>query len=506
LFRAVCDASVHGSKFVATTVFLHESGERWLRGIASTGPGAELAIGVRTSFDESLPEGRGVIGEAFRTHRPCIGNDIMGDERFRPWWDRARAANARSVAALPLMRSLQCAGVLVYYSSEVGEFDAEMVALLERASANVSFALDRFAQEAERWRAETATRRASRMYAALSATNEAIMRVQSPRALFEAVCQAAVDGGGLRMATVLQPQAGSGWLEVVAVAGVHAGVEQLMQARISVDDGVPEGQGPAGVAFRSGQSQTCNDCVGDERMRPWHALARAGGIASNAAVPFRHQGRTAGLLLFFSHEVDAFDSGIVGLLERLSANVSFALEGFDREAERQNAQQRIQYLATHDALTGLPNRAMFGELLRLALHSARRYRRRFAVLFIDLDRFKTINDTLGHAAGDQLLQEIAARCKRVLRGSDVVARLGGDEFVVLMQEADTRAQVERVAQKLLDAAALPVMLAGREYGVSASIGIARSDDGDDEQSLMKNADIAMYAAKDGGKNNYRFHA
>ena len=507
LYQSVCDASVHGSKFVATTVFLHEPGERWLKGVASTGPGAEVAIGVRTTFDASLPEGRGVIGEAFRTHKPCVGNDIMGDERFRPWWDRARKANARSVAALPLMRAPDCAGVLVYYSSEVGEFDDEMVALLERMSANISFALSRFEQEADRLRAEAATRHANRLYATLSATNEAIMHVQSPRALFEAVCQAAVDGGGFRMATVLQPQAGSSLLEVQAVAGVPSGIEQLAQARISVDESVPEGQGPTGTAFRTGRAQTCNDYFGDERLRPWHALGRAAGVCSNAAVPFQHQGRTAGVLLFFSDERDAFDGDIVGLLERLSANVGFALDSFDRETERKHAQQRIQYLATHDALTGLPNRAMFGELLELALHSARRYDRPFAVLFIDLDRFKAINDTLGHAAGDTLLQEISVRFKHVLRGSDVVARLGGDEFVVLMQEAATRHQVECVARKLLEAAMQPVRLGGQDYQVSASIGIAvHGADGRGAQSLMKNADIAMYQAKDGGKNDFRFHS
>jgi len=361
------------------------------------------------------------------------------------------------------------------------------------------------AEEAERLRAEAAMRRAMRMYATLSATNEAIMRVDSPQALFDAVCRAAVEGGGLRVAAVMRPAPGSHWLQVVSASGVPSSVEQLKQVRISIDAELPEGMGSSGVAFRSGETQTCNDYLGDASKRPWHTAARNAGIGSNAAVPFRDGGRVVGVLLFFSDERDAFHGEIVGLLERLSANVTFALDAFDREAERKQAQQRIHHLATHDALTGLPNRAMFGELLEHALHASRRYHCRFALLFIDLDGFKTINDTMGHAAGDQLLQQVAVRFKRSLRATDLVARLGGDEFVVLMNDADSHEQVTRVARKLLDAAARPVSLLGQQYAVSASIGIAmHPGDGDDAQSLMKNADAAMYLAKRAGKNGFEF--
>jgi len=176
-------------------------------------------------------------------------------------------------------------------------------------------------------------------------------------------------------------------------------------------------------------------------------------------------------------------------------------------SSRKQDEERIQYLANHDALTSLPNRAMFSEVLILALHNARRYHHNFAVLFIDLDRFKIINDTLGHEAGDKLLQEMGMRLTRTVRSSDVVARLGGDEFVVLVQEVDEAKQVEPVARKILSALMKPMLMQGQECRVTASIGICMYPaDAQDEQSLMKNADIAMYHAKEEGKNTFMFYS
>jgi diguanylate cyclase (GGDEF)-like protein/PAS domain S-box-containing protein len=172
---------------------------------------------------------------------------------------------------------------------------------------------------------------------------------------------------------------------------------------------------------------------------------------------------------------------------------------------RKGAEERIQFLATHDGLTGLPNRVMFTQLLGLSIETARRYGRRLAVLFIDLDRFKVINDTLGHEAGDVLLREVAARLRECLRASDVVARLGGDEFVVLLQEVNDPAQAAAVARNILAVVMKPVVILGQECRVTASVGVClHPDDGQDDQSIMKNADMAMYLAKEEGKNNFQF--
>ena len=173
---------------------------------------------------------------------------------------------------------------------------------------------------------------------------------------------------------------------------------------------------------------------------------------------------------------------------------------------RKQAEERIQYLASHDSLTGLPNRVMFGELLNHVLALSQRHERRFAVLFVDLDRFKFINDSLGHEAGDELLREVSRRLKSTLRSGDIVARLGGDEFVLVLQDLPGSEQAGGVARKLLSAVIRPIEINGQECRVTASIGISMyPDDAQDEASLMTHADIAMYHAKEEGKNNFQFY-
>jgi diguanylate cyclase (GGDEF)-like protein len=196
---------------------------------------------------------------------------------------------------------------------------------------------------------------------------------------------------------------------------------------------------------------------------------------------------------------------LTGLLGRMNWQI---MQGRLREGETKLAHaERVEYLAYHDGLTGLPNRSMFSRVLSQSISEAQRYDRRLAVAFLDLDRFKQINDTLGHEAGDQLLQQVAARLKDCVRDSDTVARLGGDEFVVLLPELTDEKDVSIVAQKILAAAARPFTLIGQEFRVTASIGISTyPQDGQDEQTLTKNADIAMYQAKAEGKNNFQFYS
>lgn len=178
----------------------------------------------------------------------------------------------------------------------------------------------------------------------------------------------------------------------------------------------------------------------------------------------------------------------------------------DEVQERRRAQAQLAHLAHHDPLTDLPNRLLFADHLQRSIARAERGRHRLALLFIDLDRFKEVNDTLGHAMGDELLIEVARRLAGGLRGSDLLARLGGDEFVCILEGIDTPQEAGRVADKLIARIAEPLMLHDNEIRVSASIGISLyPGDGVDTDNLLRAADTAMYEAKKHGRNAYHFY-
>ncbi len=185
--------------------------------------------------------------------------------------------------------------------------------------------------------------------------------------------------------------------------------------------------------------------------------------------------------------------------------VSHYIGVFSDISKLKETQQRLQHLAYYDALTDLPNRALFIDRLQVNLTSAARHQRSVAVLFVDLDGFKFVNDTLGHRVGDVLLVEAARRQQEVLREADTVARLGGDEFTILLSELASPQTAETVARRVVETLAQPFFIAGQEICISASVGVALSTtDGTNAEKLLRSADAAMYSAKQRGKNNYQF--
>ncbi|MCG8487723.1 MAG: EAL domain-containing protein [Chromatiales bacterium] len=176
---------------------------------------------------------------------------------------------------------------------------------------------------------------------------------------------------------------------------------------------------------------------------------------------------------------------------------------FSDITKEQELRLRLHELAYHDSVTNLPNRHLFMDRLEQEILHAQRNHTYFSLLFMDLDRFKSINDTLGHSTGDQLLKEVANRLSGLLRENDTIARMGGDEFIILLPTVDTASHADNVAKKILQCMSDPFDLAGRQYHIRMSIGISRyPDDGIDSETLIKNADIAMYKAKEKGRDTY----
>jgi diguanylate cyclase (GGDEF)-like protein len=207
-----------------------------------------------------------------------------------------------------------------------------------------------------------------------------------------------------------------------------------------------------------------------------------------------------GVMEFFHRDAGAPNPVLVNTAEAIGSEVGQYLV-------RTQAEEAVKFMAMHDALTRLPNRAMFSERLASAIANAERHGRTLAVLFIDLDKFKLINDTLGHEAGDYVLGEASRRLTECLRAGDTVARLGGDEFVVLLEEVADPVYVGSVSQKLIDALAASFEIGGREYRVTASVGVsAYPQDGSDPETLLKTADAAMYRAKEKGRNAFEFYS
>ncbi|MER8819493.1 diguanylate cyclase [Mesorhizobium sp. M0991] len=284
----------------------------------------------------------------------------------------------------------------------------------------------------------------------------------------------------------------------------HAAAPSLARDYTDAVDGAAVGPkaGSCGTAVYRREPVIVADIMQDPLWQDYRELVRPHGLRSCWSTPIlSHQGVVLGVFAMYSMTVREPTEAETRLIDFTTRIAGIAIE-------RKQAEDRIHFMANHDVLTGLPNRALLEDRLSQAVLYAQRYDRWVTVVFIDLDNFKFVNDTLGHNAGDELLKIVASRMVDCVRATDTVVRLGGDEFVVVLFDQPANVDlVSETLQKLRAALAEPVQLGAHLVRATASIGIANyPKDGTDPDTLLANADAAMYRAKEFGRDNFQFYA
>ncbi|MDB5775221.1 MAG: hypothetical protein JWP38_1354 [Herbaspirillum sp.] len=453
LCDTVCEAIYQAGGLLASTLLAFPPMATWGVFQATSGVSAAALADVRVSTDESHAEGRGLAALAFRSGTTCVSNNYCEDARTQPWHEIAWKIGIKACAALPIKVDGKACAVLVVCSSQPHAFASADIGVLERAAQKLSGALSRLDADSE----------------TVAARRDIEQELHESEMRFRALTDLSSD-----------------WYW-----------EQDAQFRYTRMESRHQNDDSTQASFLG--------------KRPWESdleiQAEGGWAEHQAALAAEESFRDVVMYRLLAGQKPYYIS-VSGAPIFDASGAMVGYRGVSREiTEQRIAEQRIRHLATHDSLTDLPNREMFSQLLQSTLVLGQRCNYKFALLFLDLDRFKFINDSLGHGAGDKLLLETALRLKRAMRDNDEIARLGGDEFVVLVREVESIEQVRAIAAGLLDTVGQSLMLEGQECNVTASIGIAMYPaHGEDEQTLMKHADMAMYQAKSGGKNDFRFYS
>jgi diguanylate cyclase (GGDEF)-like protein len=277
--------------------------------------------------------------------------------------------------------------------------------------------------------------------------------------------------------------------ELLLVAADGLPEELVGKARVPADYG-----SQSGYALATGEATVVNDWRDETRFKQSDLQVQQ-GMKSAAIILIKGKGQPYGVLGAGSRTKRDFTQEDVNFMQAIANVLANAIE-------RRRTEEKTQHEALHDALTGLPNRSLFLDRLQHALSVAARRQTVISVLFLDLDQFKLVNDSLGHAAGDELLAAVAPRLEQALRPGDTVARFGGDEFAVLAEDVGDERGATRIAERIAEALARPFILREREHFVSASIGISIGTGAEEPESLIRDADSALYRAKEHGRGVY----
>ncbi len=338
--------------------------------------------------------------------------------------------------------------------------------------------------------------RLARIYAVLSGFNSVMNQIRDRQQLFEEACGIAVKQGLFRMAWIGVPEAETNKLSPVAQAGFDDGYLKEIAGSLCDADEIPDA---CGQALRQKKIAVVNDIKTDPGVA-CRQTALARGYRSMTSLPLLVDGRVAAVLVLYSAKTGFFDDQELTLLNHLAGDISLALKYLEKE-------EKLNYLADYDVLTKSANRSLLQDRLAHAIAYAGRHGRQVAVISVDIDNFKYINNSLGHNTGDQLLKAVTERLGSCVRDGDTIARQGGDEFVIVLPDQDSEEHASQVIKRILAAIACPILIKDREFNITCSIGASfYPKDGHDGETTLKNADAAMYRAKELGRNTFQFYA
>lgn len=446
LFPIIChDAVEFGGMKMAWIGMTNESRQE-LKVVSYYGAGTDYLRELTISTDSNHPTSYGPTGRSINENRSIWCQDFQNDPMTSQWHEKGKQYGWGASAALPLHRNGQVIGVFTLYAQDAGAFDEPAQNLLEEMAMDISYALESFDHDTARKKAEDALQKNQKhLLAIIENEPECVKLVDSRGSLIE------MNPAGLAM------------LEA----------ESLEEAK----------------------KYNLIDYILPEWRADFIALHKQIMNGENGLLEFEVKGLKGTHRWLETHATPLRDS---------DGNVTMLL-GITRDTtERKQQEEKIRRLANFDHLTGLPNRTQLDSRIKDLLSFSKRNNSHFAVMFLDLDRFKEINDSLGHTIGDTLLIESSRRLTSLLREEDTIARLGGDEFIILLPNTKMEGATQ-VAQKLLDTFNTPFHIENNELSISASIGIALyPDDGISFEILYKNADTAMYRAKHSGRDSYSF--
>ncbi len=486
LFRQICSIAMQTDGIKMAWIGLVEESGRRVKPVASFGVGIEYLDGIRISTDAGDPNGHGPTSTCIRENRPFWCQNFLSDPATKPWHERASRFGWGASASLPLLRNGVVIGAFTLYADAANAFDEDARNLLVEMATDISFALDNFLREAVRSRVEMQSE-VERGVLELLAKDETLPTLLTHLALsYETMYP------GMKCSVLL--------LDADGRHLRHGAAPSLPDAYCQAIDGVEIGPtvGSCGTSAYTRKTVIVADIASDPLWQNYKELALAHGLFACWSVPILStQGRTLGTFALYHGAPRSPLPAELAAIERGANLASLAIE-------RKQSEERIQQLAHFDQLTGLPNRALFTDRINHDLSMALRNDEQLSVLFLDLDHFKHINDTLGHSIGDALLIEVAKRLKAAVRDEDTVSRQGGDEFVLILPNTNADGAAH-VAAKLLEKVAIPFLIEQHELVATPSIGIAMyPSNGDDFESLCKCADVAMYRAKHDGRNTFRF--